>query len=80
MTIKLTGIDSTVILFIGAIISVRENGLPVLRVKRNKTRLKDFPKYSENWISPTVYHAMEECFDAAILENMSLESCQNVKM
>lgn len=58
----------------------KRNGLPVLREKRNKTRLKDFPKYSENWISPTVYHAMEECFDAAILENMSLESCQNVKM
>lgn len=52
----------------------KRNGLPVLRGKRNKTRLKDFPKYNKNWISPTIYHAMEECFDAAICDNMNFNN------
>ena len=49
----------------------KRNGLCTLRGKSNKTRLKEFPKFN---ISPTIYHAMEECFDAAICDNMNFNN------
>lgn len=39
----------------------KRNSLPVLRRKRNKTRLKDFPKYSENWIGKYEFGKLSEC-------------------
>ena len=54
----------------------KRNGLCTLRGKSNKTRLKDFPKFS---ISPTLYHAMEKCIDAAICDNMNFNNFANDK-
>lgn len=55
----------------------KRNGLAVLRGQCNKTRLKDFPKYNKYSISPTLYHAMEGCIDAAICDNMNFNNFAN---